>query len=200
MINKSQISKEIINRINIWHIVARQSYEFMLASEYFWQLLVQDKNNIYSQKYIINNTERHFNIIFSALEGLHTAAIILFWQIFDEGKGDSGGPGISNNKNKYLKNLRKELDDCLIKQLNWDENKYKSFKNKIKNIRHKLVAHYDGSFANYQEVPLKSGSVSTMKPPGGYLNRDEAKEFLSITKLTYEFIEQKLKILQSSNI
>jgi len=200
MINKSQIPKEILNRINIWYILAKQSYEFMLASEYFWQLLVQDKSNIYFKKYTINNTERHFNIIFSALEGLHTAAIILFWQIFDEGKGSRGSPGISNNKNKYLKNLRKDLDNYLIKQLNWDENKYENFKDRLKNIRHKLIAHYDGSFANYQEVLLKNGKVSKMQALGGYFNRNEAKEFLSITKLTYEFIEQKLKILQSGNI
>jgi hypothetical protein len=191
--NKNKIPENVKKRIDLWYIIAIQSYQFMLADEYLWELFVQDikKENVFSQKYIIDNTERHFNVLLSAIEGLHTAVVIMFWQIFDE--KSYGGHGISSNAEDYLKNVRKELDNYLIKQLDWDENKYKKFKDKLKNIRHKLVAHYDGSFADYQEVLLENGKVSKMKPPGYYFNRDEAKEFLSVLKLTYEFILSKLK-------
>jgi len=184
---------EVRNRLDIWYLVIKEAYEYMLSEDYFWRLLLENKDKIsnYSQEYFIGNNKKHTNVLISAIFGLQIAAVVLFWHIFD--KTAQGGNMISSNTNKFLDELRKDIKDYVIKKLDWTSNKYDDFIRRIGKIRHKYAAHYDGRYAEIERIAIDQGFVEKIKLPGVNFNREESKEFILLLETVYEFIEQRMK-------
>jgi len=186
---KRVVSIETRNRILIWQAVLKTGYEAMLADDLIWQWLVeriQDNNS--SVNYAIGNLQSTVYVPAAAHSAVQVEAVILFYQVFADGKA---GPGIAGNHDPEVVTLRNEMVAFAKATLGWDDAKYDGIMNSIKDRRHKLTAHYDGGAAEFDE-PIP-GVVQRMRMPGvNFPMNQERTDFISLIRVTYEFVQTDL--------
>lgn len=104
--------------------------------------------------------------------------------------GGSSGEGIANNtRNKGVIKFKEKMLDYTACELSWSRSKLDKFITKIITNRNELIAHYDGSVANYQKT--EDGAITSMKLPGFSLNFDERNDFEKIVKHMNDFLHRE---------
>jgi hypothetical protein len=146
METKKQLSLECKNRISLWMLMLEKTCSYLVIWENIWNNASNYSHELDGLYYA--GRPHRFKSEFAIEQGLLEAAVIWFCNIFGNGKS---GTGISDNYADDVKNVRKEMMEYTSQKLGYSNvEDFKSFVDKVKEVRHQLIAHYDGSKADYK--------------------------------------------------
>ena len=183
------MEKEVATRLQTWYLLLHEVDANLLAEKELWEMFVHDKSFNYFRQYEINNRKRNFHLFVAAISSIQTASVVLFTQIFIKGKG---GPNIAANQgDAEVDSFRKRMENSAKEQLGWDDEYYKSLMSKIRKVRNKQIAHYDGQDAHYQERQIEGGIITSMKLHGANFNRAEITKFRLLVRAMHKFLDQE---------
>lgn len=181
-----KIPDEVRNRLGIWRLLIKETYESLLVAEELWQMIKKDDAyQEYSRPYVIAEKNRHYNFCVTAQTAIFTQVVIFFGNIYGPGEG---GVGFSKNANEQCKLFKKEMESFVLLELKMSDTEFQTLKNKMIDRRHQQVAHFDGSKAEYTVKP--NGWVTTHKLPFAHFNQEESVEIKALIKAMYTHIEK----------
>lgn len=176
------LSKETKNRIFLWHHMIHKAYNYLIVDN----TIELSESDYLDTSYDIDIKTHRITSKDCIKDALKESAIIWFCNIFTTG---NDGVGIADNKkNVEISDFREKMKDYVVSKLSWERSKLDVFIKKVKDNRNKLIAHYDGSFANYQEI---APGQEQMKAPVVTLDYCEIQELREILKYMSEFIYMK---------
>lgn len=152
--------------------------------------------------YYVSDIKISYIESFVIVKGLSEAALIgLCSVLFGSGYK---GKGIAGDKK--LQKVRDEIIKRTASKLEYDENAFREYIKNLKKIRDKIVAHYDGSKADYSEEMInqydtngnligKVPAISTMKMPSAHFSTDEIR----MMKKTAIFLNYSLRNILLEN-
>lgn len=202
------LSKEEKNRVCIWLTVLFKVNNYCAVCE------EQESKKPHPHKeedwgfYFFHGRPCYYSSPNIIIEGLTEAAIIGLSSIFNY--GDSG-EGIAKNDCISLKLIRKEmLKRTAIKLGHDDISKIEAYIRNIVALRNQLIAHYDGSAADYSEdyfykydeqgsIIEKEPGITKMKVPGTRFSQDEIIELKDITIKMHEALIELLTELDNQS-
>jgi len=154
------LSKEERNRIGIWSFVMSKVNNYCaVCKNQDLSLLGTDFERDLGC-YYLQGKKNHYSIQISIRWGLLEAAVIGFSSIFKFG---DQGEGIAKNNSEKVILIKREMIKRTAIKLGYTQQKLKEYIDKIVKIRDRLIAHYDGSIAEYKEVYLdKSESQDSL--------------------------------------
>jgi len=180
-----KISEEIRNRLQIWRILIKESYESLLVAEELWQMATKNKAyEIYSRPYVIAGKNKHYNFCHTAMSATFAQVVVCFGNIYGPG---AGGIGFAKNNNEQCRLFINEMEVSVLDQLSISRVELEDFKIKLLDYRNQQVAHFDGSKAEFTVKP--NGWVTTHKMPLAHFNQVEQVKVQSIIKAMYLHIE-----------
>ncbi len=190
MASKRTVAPKTVNRVILWQSVLKTAYEAMLADEVIWKILANLDNiqsDEYNKRYDTGLVKGAIYVPAAAHGALQGEAVVLFGQVFTSG---SAGPGIADNNWPEVVTLRTEMEAYVKNILGWDDAKYKSAFDAIMDRRHQLLAHYDGSKAEYDEP---APGVQRMRSPRINFPFDQVrKDVIALIRVMYEFVQSDL--------
>ena len=181
-----ELSNDCSNRIGIWYESLTKVYSYLMVEKH---IKINYPNTNIDCKYSINGMDAGSNVSSTARDALIESAIILFCQIYSQGKKCNG---IAKNRgNPEVDGFRKSLENFTIQKLNWSNNEYSNFKKSICDMRNQFFAHYDASRANYRVIQQ---GLSSRRIVGCKLDKDKLKDFTTIIEIMLEYLLIRLKI------
>ncbi len=162
--NKKLLSKEEQSRACVWVSVLHKTCEYLVVCEKAYNNLKEAKSDFYC----VGDRKVTYFEPWTIEKGLSEAALIGLISVL-HGSGKSG-EGIASDKD--LENIRQEMIVCGSKKLGYnDVSEFNEYINSLRVIRDKLVAHYDGTYADYNEYyPEQIIDKSTKKDEKPYTN------------------------------
>lgn len=143
---KNTLSLGCKNRIHVWMQLLEKTCSYLIVWEKIW-------NNIsnvpyeFDCLYCTSKEQRRFRSEYIIEQSLLESAVIAFCNVFTAGKA---GTGVADNYDNDIISTRRNMLDYASKNLGYpNANDFDSFINKVKAVRHQLLAHYDGSKADY---------------------------------------------------
>ena len=176
--------EDVLMRLISWQTVLSKALGYIGIGNY---LCKQNPSEVATVEAAGRSHKTFFAL--EAEQGLHLAAVVLFRQVFSNGRG-SPASGIANNYDDEIERIRERMEQHTVTALALPQADYDSLMANVASQRNELLAHYDGDKADFRR-PIPE--ITAMKIAGSVRLMPDDVEILAKVILTmHNFVQNEI--------
>ncbi|MEZ4878527.1 MAG: hypothetical protein R2805_13370 [Flavobacterium sp.] len=184
-----ETKEKVKYRILIWNIAITNACDNLHVACKLFDLSKKNDWIVYQDTTTDPPSNRSLEASISSYKALIEVAAIYVRQIFSTG---NEGEKIAANNSAEINRIRDTILENTKIELGWQDEEFQNFYREIRDQRNRFLAHYDGNFANIQEIEQ---GITRMASPGLKLNREDVGKFIQFVSALRNAVVLELRNL-----